>query len=255
MQAAAWQVLSGRRRLRAHTSAVETVDREPREILAIRGIGKTSNLFRWELTEMARRLGTNASYHAAVMAIESGFDPAARNPTSNASGLVQFMPFWLRAQKPPLSPEGVRAMSDVDQLALVERFYRPHAAKMQTPCDYYLATFLPIMVGADEGTVIGEKDSTERIAAGAPTKGAIYKQNIGFDPKPKDGERKGFFTVADVCGVIRGIVKNAEGQPPIVVTFEQRPSRRAGSGGAGVGGAVLLAGVVGTAIAVSRARK
>lgn len=220
------------------------------ELLNIRGMaGRTDNLWRYELVKMAERLGTNPSYHAAVMAIESGFDPAARNPTSNASGLIQLMPFLLK--KWGLTPAGVRRMSALDQLELVERFYRPHAGKMKTACDHYLATFMPALVGSPPETVLGEKDSTERVVAGGPTKGAVYKQNIGFDPKPKDGgERKGYFTIADVCVPVNARVAEAEGKPRIVVTPEERPAR----GGRSGGGIVLLALAVAVPVGVAVAR-
>lgn len=142
-------------------------------------IRSTEGEFRRGLAELAERLKLDANAIAAVMQNESGFDPAAVNPSSGASGLIQFMP--QTAKGLGSSVEAIRKMSRPEQLPLVEKFFKPFAGKLHTARDHYLAVFMPNRVGHPPDEVIavaGEK---------------VYDQNKGLDV-----DHDGVLTVGNV---------------------------------------------------------
>jgi hypothetical protein len=101
--------------------------------------------FLQKLEQVAKNIGANVEDLKAVMNAESGLDPAAVNPDGGASGLIQFMPQTAIALGTTV--EKIRTMTAVQQLDLVENFYR-NAGKNATSSVYglYAFTFLPAMV-------------------------------------------------------------------------------------------------------------
>jgi len=168
------------------------------DLLAIRDLERTSPEFREALVKMAAGLGMNPSYIAAVMAIESKFDPRATNPFTRATGLIQFMP--ATAASLGTSVDALRSMSAIGQLTYVEKFFHPWIGRLHTPGDYYFAVFLPKYVGRSRATEIAR--------AGM----AIYDQNRGLD-----ANQDGILTVGDASGIIESIVARAERLPRIQV--------------------------------------
>jgi len=158
----------------------------------VKGIDKTSNLFRLLLLQMAERLGTDADWHAAVMASESGFSPSITN-SIGATGLIQFMP--ATARKLGTTTDALRVMTAEEQLEWVERYYQPFAGRMHSVEDVYMATFMPVHVGKSPDNVI----STE----GHP----VYDQNRVFD-RNKDGS----ITNREVGATARGFLDRADGR-------------------------------------------
>lgn len=132
---------------------------------------------------MAKRLGIKAEWAMVVMQRESELKPTARNGSSGATGLIQFMPqtaLWLGT-----SVNALRTMSATQQLVWVEKYWRLTAERIgrkpQNVYDLYLMTLHPASVGkATSATVF---------AAGT----AAYRQNRGLDKAAK-----GYVTVADV---------------------------------------------------------
>ena len=61
-------------------------------LLSVPGLGKTSPWFRWAMIELGGRLNIDPDYLVNVMSIESGFNPAATNVYTGATGLIQFIP-------------------------------------------------------------------------------------------------------------------------------------------------------------------
>lgn len=135
--------------------------------------------FARELDKVARELGLLPNFLAAVMSLESGFDPQAVNKGSGATGLIQFMP--ATAKLFGTTVEALRRMSGIEQLQYVKRFYAPHAKKLELLRDYYLAVFMPKYIGAPFDTVIARKGE------------AVYDQNAGLDV-----DQDGTLTVDDV---------------------------------------------------------
>lgn len=158
------------------------------------------------LVNMARGLGLDPNVIAGVMSAESGLRPEAVNPNGGATGLIQFMPSTAAALG--VTTSMLRSMSAVQQLEYVRRFFAPHASRIQSVGDYYMAVFMPAFVGKPSSFVLGEKGSTEIIAG--LSKGKIYEQNAGLD-LDKDGK----ITVGDVTRKIENVMRQAQGKPVV----------------------------------------
>lgn len=150
------------------------------------GIERTTPEFRRELCAMADRLTVDPNAIAAVMSIESGFRPDAQNPHrdkngESAVGLIQFMPFLLR--KWGYEPAAVAKMSAVEQLALVERFYKKQ--NDDDPGTLYMLTFMPACAFFPDNYVLGQQGSEATLFGLSMHQ--IYRQNAGLD-RDKDGD-------------------------------------------------------------------
>lgn len=170
-------------------SARESV--EPGFALALSGVGT--------------RLNLDPNYIAAVMSLESGFNPQARNPNldrngESATGLIQFMP--ATAKLVGTTVEALAAMTAIQQLPFVEEYFKRagQAIRKDTAGDYYMATFMPAFVGAAPSTVLATKGA------------AAYDENAGLD---KDGD--GTITVGDVWQAIDTRVSNARSRPMLTI--------------------------------------
>lgn len=136
-----------------------------------------------ELNKMARvaeLIGTRPDCLANVIGLESGFRTDIRNPNGGATGLIQFMPST--AKRLGTTTGALARMSAMQQLDYVLRFYRPHAGKVASCRDLYLATFLPAFIGTSMATVLGRKDDpTPLIEGSSLTLGQVYAANPGLD--------------------------------------------------------------------------
>lgn len=171
------------------------ISTEP-ELLAIPGLPKTTSEFRWKLWEMGQRLQIDPSYIAAVMSLESGFNPANTNPNTRATGLIQFMPSTARALGTTV--DALRGMSAVEQLPYVERYYSKYRGRLHTPGQVYMITFMPKYAFSSRDTVIARQGSN------------VYDQNRGLDVN-KDG----VLTVGDVMSKVEAVVARAGGSVPV----------------------------------------
>lgn len=183
--------------------------------------GKTDNAFRAALIEHAAAANLNPDYLAAVMALESAFNPQALNPhTRSHGGLIQFArkywePIAARAGRPGVTWDDMMGYSAIGQLPFVIAYYqgtRLRGGSADTPTDYYMATFMPAFVGKPAAFELGRRDSSEVIAGLA--KGKIYEQNAGLDTN-KDGS----ITVGDVGRKIENIVAAANTRPRVPVVL------------------------------------
>ncbi len=190
------------------------------------GITRTTAEFRNELVALGERLDIDPNAIAAVMSIESGFKPAAKNPFAGAVGLIQFMPFLLRAWG--TTPEAVEAMSAVEQLKLVERYYR-NASYDDDPGTLYMLTFMPAAAYLPDNYVLGAKDSTETRWGLSMHK--IYSQNFGLDlDKDGDievGEVKKLARDRYASAKARGVYDPPINVPDVVVWLETEELREA----------------------------
>lgn len=105
-----------------------------------------------ELVRIAERLGAEPFDLANLIHFESGWNPAARNTKSDASGLIQFIPST--AAKLGTTTSKIRAMPALQQLALVEAYLRAAAAGRALRPAYrlYMAVFYPAAMDWPEGT-------------------------------------------------------------------------------------------------------
>lgn len=196
------------------------------ELMNIPGLAsRTDNAFRWALLVGSERFGFNPNYIAAVMRLESNFDPNIQNlQGAPALGLIQFWksffpPVAAKAGFPNTTWEDLRHMSAVEQLPFVFASFKGKGLNASSsPTDYYMANFMPAFVGKPDSFVLGEKDSDEFVPGTQLRKSKVYDQNFGLD---SDGD--GVITVGDVGAKITSIVNAARGKPPIEVVPEGDP--------------------------------
>ena len=83
-------------------------EREARHVLsATRAYGRSYGMATARWVRLARRVGWRWAQFPALMFIvhrESGGDPRAQNPTSTASGLMQFLSSWWAGRWDPMDP-------------------------------------------------------------------------------------------------------------------------------------------------------
>lgn len=159
-----------------------------------------SQAFRDRVRSMALNLASAAtpSDYMACMAWESGrsFAPDKRNMAgSGAVGLIQFMPATATALG--TTTVSLAAMSAVEQLDWVERYFQPYKGRLNDLGDLYMAILWPGGVGKPMDYVLW--DQTSR-----PT---TYRQNAGLDQN-----RNGVITKAEAVGKVFGLL--AEGKLP-----------------------------------------
>lgn len=83
----------------------------------------------------------------ACMAFETGrtFSPSVRNPSSSATGLIQFMAATARGLG--TTTAALARMSAVEQLDYVERYFLPNAGRIRSLEDMYMAILWPRGIG------------------------------------------------------------------------------------------------------------
>lgn len=138
---------------------------------------KVSREFREKVRAIADNLGVSADDLMACMAWESAnaFSPSIKNAAgSGATGLIQFMPSTAKALG--TSTTALAAMSAVDQLDFVLKYFAPYRGRLKNLGDLYMAILWPAGVGKPDSYVLWEK-------ASRPT---TYRQNAGLDVN-KDG--------------------------------------------------------------------
>lgn len=93
-----------------------------------------------------------------VIQLESGGKPDAVNPTSGATGLIQFMPDTAKALG--TTTEELANMPVEDQVRFVVKYFENAGInENSTPDDYALAVAAPAFVGKPDDTVVYEKGS------------------------------------------------------------------------------------------------
>lgn len=140
--------------------------------------------FQKKLEKVAKELGITSKSLLGIMKKESGVNPQARNPYSNATGLIQFMPKTAVALGTTV--EDLYNMSAVEQLDYVYKYYKVNGVGDGSIGDLYMATFMPKYVGYPDDTVLGQSGA-DGFA------GLVYDQN-----KVLDVNGDGAITVGDV---------------------------------------------------------
>jgi hypothetical protein len=107
------------------------------------------------LDAMAKRLGFPVEWVCDVIFIESGFQPAIKNPNSSASGLIQFME--ATAKGLGTTTAVIRSLTNIQQIPLIERYFKGQMASAGKPkswFDVYCLVFYPVWVkAADRATL------------------------------------------------------------------------------------------------------
>jgi len=132
------------------------------------------------LEKVAANLGVPSKALLGIMKLESRLSPQAVNPTTTATGLIQFMPKTARSLG--TSVQELFNMSGTQQLPYVEKYLKGAGVKPGMNIgDIYLAVFYPAALGKADDHVIS--------TAGKQ----VYNQNKGLD-----ASKDGVLTVADV---------------------------------------------------------
>lgn len=120
---------------------------------------RVDQAFRVKVREIADSLSIDPNWLMAVMGFETGytFSPAARNPGSTATGLIQFIESTARGLG--TSTAQLARMTAIRQLDYVEAYYRTYASRIRNLGDTYLAVLWPIAVGRPDSYVMWERDS------------------------------------------------------------------------------------------------
>lgn len=109
-------------------------------------------------------------YMMSCMAWESGetFSSSIKNGAgSGAVGLIQFMPST--ATNLGTTTAALAAMSNVQQLDYVEKYFKGYKGKLKSISDVYMVILYPKAVGKSEDYVLFQNGTT------------VYRQNIGVD--------------------------------------------------------------------------
>lgn len=110
-----------------------------------------SAAFSAKVRQVAASLKINSDWLMMVMYNESRFNPAATN-SIGAVGLIQFIPSTY--QKWGYTKGQLQAMSALDQLDLVERFYSKAKGKFSSYPDLHLYAFFPAALGKPDSWVL-----------------------------------------------------------------------------------------------------
>jgi hypothetical protein len=93
----------------------------------------------------------NPNWLMAVMKTESNLNPRAVNPTSNATGLIQFMPSTAISLGTTVAE--LKNMNGTQQMEYVKKYLRPYQSRIKSFYDLYLAVFYPAYLGKPDKTV------------------------------------------------------------------------------------------------------
>ncbi|MCC6643316.1 hypothetical protein IT411_01065 [Candidatus Peregrinibacteria bacterium] len=114
--------------------------------------------FKERAQQIATKIGVSLADLYAIFKMEGvtrdkGVDPQAVNPTSGASGLIQWMPKYA-----PVPIEDLRKMTGLQQLEFVDKHFSPHAGKIKSFADMYALVFWPAAVGKPADYIFGAPD-------------------------------------------------------------------------------------------------
>lgn len=134
-----------------------------------------SDQFFQDIIDVCGRLQIDPTDLLGVMMAESNVKAAAKNQTSNASGLIQFLPSTLKNLGWTDTPEAFRTLDAADQLPYVEAYFQPYVKyNLNTAARVYQVVFLPasLSYGSTFDTVIAEKGGLNA---------NVYDRNRGLD--------------------------------------------------------------------------
>jgi hypothetical protein len=123
-----------------------------------------------KVIEISKKLGINPEWLMIVMQMESQINHRAINRTTNATGLIQFMPST--ALGLGTSTTALYSMSNVQQLDFVYKYFKPYSGRLNSVTDLYAVTFFPRALGKPDSYIL----ETDTLHADT-----IARQNPVFD--------------------------------------------------------------------------
>lgn len=170
-----------------------------------------SSSFSTKLNDISEELGMNPRDLLLVMYLESGANPAAKNP-SGATGLIQFMPSTLKGMG--LSDQEVKTFGQKtaeDQLDYVKKYVQAHKGLIggkpfTSATQYYVANFFPIALKKWNGDDPIKNANVVVVDSNSLNQGerAAYKANPILDYN-KDGK----ITVGDLTNVLMSMERSS----------------------------------------------
>lgn len=132
----------------------------------------TSNkaTFLSKVRAISDKLLIDPNWLMAVMWKESRLNEKAVNSNGGATGLIQFMP--ATAKGLGTTTAALKAMTNVEQLDWVYKYYKPYITKLNSYPDLYLATFFPAALGKSDDYIL----QTSKLSAAT-----IAEANPGID--------------------------------------------------------------------------
>ena len=140
---------------------------------------KMSSVEKEEFLKVCSRIEVHPDFLAACIAFETGetFSPSVQNAAgSKACGLLQFMP--TTAAGLGTTTKALASMSFIEQLAYVEKYFKPYKGRLRTLSDVYMAILWPSAIGQPEDYILFDRKDVKN-----PKR---YMQNRGLDFN-KDG--------------------------------------------------------------------
>ena len=117
-------------------------------------VTQNKSAFLAKVAEIAAKLKIKADWLMIVMKMESGINHQAVNPDGGATGLIQFTPATAAGYPFYTSTAALKAMSNVDQLDYVYKYYEPYSGKLKSVIDLYTVTFWPVALGKPDSYVL-----------------------------------------------------------------------------------------------------
>jgi len=129
----------------------------------------------------------------SAIALETGetFSPSIRNP-NGATGLIQFTP--ATAAELGTSTAELAAMTAVDQMDYVEKYFEPFKNTLATIEDVYMAIIWPAAIGKPNSWALFSKPSPQ------------YERNSGLDT-----DKDGCVTKAEAAAIVRAKLLKGRG--------------------------------------------
>lgn len=98
-----------------------------------------------DLVRVADDIGIDPGWLANVINFESGGNPQARNPSSSATGLIQFIKST--ASRLGTSVDALYGMTGQQQMAYVKAYLSSYRGRLTSQEDVYMAVFYPVAIG------------------------------------------------------------------------------------------------------------
>lgn len=120
-----------------------------------------SAAFKRKVIEIAAEIGIDSNFLMAAMAFESArtFSAGIQNPSSKATGLIQFMPSTAKALG--TSIEALKKMTPVEQLDYVRLYFLPNRGKLRDLSDLYMAILWPRAIGRPTSHILFARGSNQ----------------------------------------------------------------------------------------------
>ncbi len=177
---------------------------EKRTVAGIPGVEKIPPAALRAIVDTADSLGIAPDWLLAVETFESGFNPAAVNKFSGATGAIQWMPST--AINLGTTVAALKQMTLEEQQKYVYLYLRGFKGRMKSLEDTYLAVFMPSLMGKSDDAIAGQREG------GSTFQAAVYKQNAGFD-----SSGSGVITRGNIVRTIRNVAASANGRPRVEV--------------------------------------